>query len=49
VLATVNLPESGLADALKESGLEVHAIGDCLATRQAPAAFFEGRRLGLRL
>jgi NADPH-dependent 2,4-dienoyl-CoA reductase/sulfur reductase-like enzyme len=49
VLATVNLPESGLADALKDSGLEVHAIGDCLATRQAPAAIFEGRRLGLRL
>ena len=49
VLATVNLPESGLVDALKESGLELHAIGDCLATRQAPAAIFEGRRLGLRL
>jgi NADPH-dependent 2,4-dienoyl-CoA reductase/sulfur reductase-like enzyme len=49
VLATVNLPESGLVEALKDSGLEVHAIGDCLATRQAPAAIFEGRRLGLRL
>ncbi|MGH7185630.1 MAG: FAD-dependent oxidoreductase, partial [Pseudomonadota bacterium] len=49
VLATVNLPDSSLADALKDSGVELHAIGDCLATRQAPAAIFEGRRLGLQL
>jgi 2,4-dienoyl-CoA reductase-like NADH-dependent reductase (Old Yellow Enzyme family)/thioredoxin reductase len=49
VLATVNAPDNALVDALKDSGLELHAIGDCLATRQAPAAIFEGRRLGLRL
>ncbi len=49
VLATVNRSDTGLANALKDSGLEPHVIGDCLATRQAPAAIFEGRRLGLRL
>jgi hypothetical protein len=28
---------------------EVHAIGDCVAARQAPAAIYEGRKLGLAL
>ncbi|HSD35626.1 MAG TPA: oxidoreductase, partial [Alphaproteobacteria bacterium] len=49
VLATTNLPEASLATDLADSGLELHVIGDALATRQAPAAIFEGRRLGLRL
>jgi 2,4-dienoyl-CoA reductase-like NADH-dependent reductase (Old Yellow Enzyme family)/thioredoxin reductase len=49
VLATTNVPEASLAAELASSGLELHLIGDALATRQAPAAIFEGRRLGLRL
>ena len=49
VLATVNAPERALADALAESAREVHAIGDCVAARQAPAAVYEGRKLGLEL
>jgi pyruvate/2-oxoglutarate dehydrogenase complex dihydrolipoamide dehydrogenase (E3) component len=49
VLATTNVPEASLATELQGSGLELHVIGDALATRQAPAAIFEGRRLGLTL
>ena len=49
VLATVNVPERWLPDALAGSGREVHAIGDCVAARQAPAAIYEGRKLGLSL
>jgi len=49
VLATTNEPVTELADALRGSGIEVHAIGDGLAARHAPAAIYEGRTLGLRL
>jgi len=49
VLATVNTVEDTLTHELKDSGLELHAIGDCVSPRQAPAAIYEGRRLGLRL
>ncbi len=49
VLATINVSETGLLDALAEGGLEVHGIGDCVAPRRANNAIFEGRRLGLRL
>ncbi len=34
---------------LAESDLEVHAIGDCVAPRRANNAFYEGRRLALKL
>ena len=49
VLATINVAETGLLDALAGSGLEVHGIGDCIAPRRANNAIFEGRRLGLTL
>ena len=49
VLATVNAPERWVPDALAGSRREVHAIGDCVAARQAPAAIYEGRRLGLSI
>ena len=49
VLATPNVAKTTLADALKDSGLEIHTIGDCLAPRHAPAAIYEGRKLGLQL
>ncbi len=49
MLATINVAETSLLDALAESGLEVHAAGDCLAPRRANNAIFEGRRLGLKL
>ena len=49
VLATLPEPEDGLQRDLAGSGLEVHAIGDCLAPRRAVLAFYEGRKLGLAL
>jgi glycine/D-amino acid oxidase-like deaminating enzyme len=49
VLATINVAETSLLDALAESGLEVHAVGDCVAPRRANNAIFEGRRLALKL
>ncbi len=49
VLATINVAETGLLDALAGSGLEVHGIGDCVAPRRANNAIFEGRRVGLKL
>ncbi len=44
-----NAAETSLLGALAKSGLEVHAVGDCLAPRRANNAIFEGRRLGLKL
>ena len=49
VLATINVAETGLLDALAEGDLEVHGIGDCIAPRRANNAIFEGRRLALKL
>jgi len=49
VLATTNVADTTLADALADDGLDLHAIGDCVAPRQAPYAFYEGRKLGLTL
>ena len=49
ILATTNTAQSWLADDLADSGLEVHAIGDCTAPRLAVMAIYEGRELGLRL
>ena len=41
--------ESTLIDDLAGSGLEVYAIGDCVAPRRANNATYEGRKLGLNL
>lgn len=51
VLATVNVPANDLELELREfdGEFEIHAIGDCLAPRQTPAATYEGRKLALRL
>jgi hypothetical protein len=49
VLATVNRSEGELADGLRGLGKEFRAIGDCLSPRHAPAAIYEGRRLGLEI
>ena len=49
VLATVNRADTEIADELRESGSAFAAIGDCLAPRHAPAAIYEGRKLGLGL
>jgi NADPH-dependent 2,4-dienoyl-CoA reductase/sulfur reductase-like enzyme len=49
VLATVNASETEIATGLRAAGSPFHAIGDCVAPRHAPAAIYEGRRLGLAL
>ena len=51
VLATVNHPVNELEMELRETApdLEIHAIGDCLSPRQAPAATYEGRKIALEL
>jgi len=49
VLSTPNEPFNNLAEALDAAGRTFYCIGDCVAARQAPAAVFEGRRLGLQL
>jgi NADPH-dependent 2,4-dienoyl-CoA reductase/sulfur reductase-like enzyme len=49
VLATVNQSQTWLQEGLSADGLEVHAIGDCVAPRLAVMAIYEGRELALRL
>ena len=49
VLCTLPEADSGLQAELLDSGLEVHAIGDCVAPRRAALAIYEGRKLGLSL
>ncbi len=49
VLATVNEPFNELELELKQSPIEIHSIGDCVSTRQAPAAIYEGRKIGMKL
>ena len=50
VLATTNTPEDRLARALDgDDAVRSQAIGDCVATRSAAMAIYEGRKLGLAL
>jgi len=49
VTATIGEAQTWLVDGLADSGMEVHAIGDCVAPRLAVMAIYEGRRLGMTL
>ena len=49
VLSSANKPFNNLEQELINSSKEYYLIGDCVAARQAYAAIFEGRRLGLEL
>ena len=49
VLSTPNQPFNTLEQELRHTAKEFHSVGDCVAARQANAAIFEGRRLGLKL
>ncbi|MCK0141109.1 FAD-dependent oxidoreductase [Aliiroseovarius sp. F20344] len=49
VLATTNTSFTMVADDLHEAKSEFHQVGDCVAPRQAPFAFYEGRKIGLKL
>ncbi|MGO7285378.1 FAD-dependent oxidoreductase, partial [Rhizobium ruizarguesonis] len=49
VLATTNAAANWLGDELRSNDRQVVEIGDCAAPRQAPYAFYEGRRAALEL
>ena len=49
ILATPNVADTTLFDALAGSALELHAVGDCVAPRWAVHAIYEGRKLGMSL
>jgi thioredoxin reductase len=49
ILATPNVADSTLFDALAGGAMEVHSVGDCVAPRWAVHAIYEGRKLGLSL
>ena len=49
ILATPNVAETTLLDALAGSHLELHSVGDCVAPRWAVHAIYEGRKLGISL
>jgi 2,4-dienoyl-CoA reductase (NADPH2) len=46
VLAVPAQPADGLYHELRDSGIEVHRVGDCVAPRRAHAAVVEGTRVG---
>ena len=49
ILATPNVAETTLMDALAGSDFALHAVGDCVAPRWAVHAIYEGRKLGISL
>lgn len=49
VLATTSVSADWLAKDLREAGCQFILIGDCAAPRQAPWAFYDGRKAGLEL
>ena len=49
VTATTNTVFNDTELALAETGVSFHVIGDAAAPRQAPYAFHDGRKIGLRL
>jgi 2,4-dienoyl-CoA reductase-like NADH-dependent reductase (Old Yellow Enzyme family)/thioredoxin reductase len=49
VTATTNSPADWLMPQLAELGISTRQIGDCAAPRQAPYAFYEGRKTGLEI
>ncbi|MBB1250556.1 FAD-dependent oxidoreductase [Rhizobium sp. G21] len=49
VTATTNVAVDGLAKELAALGIVSQSVGDCAAPRQAPYAFYDGRRAALAL
>ncbi len=49
VLATGNVVDTTIADALRAKGLKPHCLGDAQGTRLAAAAIYDGRKVGLAL
>jgi thioredoxin reductase len=49
VLATTNTANNELFKSLESEGIDVHTIGDAVASRTAHMAIYEGRKLGLSI
>ncbi len=49
MLACTNTSDTGLFDDLRDAEIEVHTIGDAVASRTAHMAIYEGRKLALEL
>ena len=49
VLATTNISDDELFTSLSNAPIDVHSIGDAVASRTAHMAIYEGRKLGLTL
>ena len=49
IIATGTRPHNRLYKEIKPLGFEIHQIGDCLETRSAKAAIYEGAVLGRRI
>jgi len=49
VLAGTNTPDDRLTAALRDDGIELHAIGDTVSARTASMAFYEARKLAVAL
>ena len=49
VLATTNISDDELFTSLSNAPIDVHTIGDAVASRTAHMAIYEGRKLGLTL
>ena len=49
LIAGTAVADDALLHALAGSGLEIHAIGDCVAPHKAAGAIYDGRRVGLTL
>lgn len=49
VMATTNVAADWIVPEIRALGLPVRLIGDCAAPRQAPYAFYEGRKAGLEI
>ena len=49
LIAGTAVADDALVHALADSGLEIHAVGDCVAPHKAAGAIYDGRRVGMAL
>ena len=47
VMALTNVSNDSIARELQAKGMQVKTIGDCIASRHAAAALYDGRRAGM--
>ena len=47
IVSTPNRPADELAEIIRKRNIELYMIGDCLATRTAEEAVYEGLKAGM--